>query len=33
VLTSLDEDIGTRSRRRSVRHTGYKVSMSGKRAA
>jgi DNA-binding transcriptional regulator YiaG len=25
ILTNLDEDIGTRSRRRNVKHTGYKV--------
>jgi DNA-binding transcriptional regulator YiaG len=31
VLTSLDEDIGTRSRRKAVRHTGYKVAMGSKR--
>jgi len=27
VLASLDEDIGTRSRRKPVRHTGYKVAI------
>jgi len=31
VLTSLDEEIGTRSRRKAVRHAGYKVSVSSKR--
>ncbi|MFN2427596.1 MAG: hypothetical protein ABR587_14235 [Candidatus Binatia bacterium] len=31
VLTSLDEDIGTRSRRKSVRHGGYKVAVGSKR--
>jgi DNA-binding transcriptional regulator YiaG len=31
VLTSLDEDIGTRSRRKAVRHTGYKVAIGSKR--
>ena len=28
ILTSLDEDIGTRSRRKNVKHTGYKVAVS-----
>jgi len=31
VLASLDEDIGTRSRRKAVRHTGYKVAVGSKR--
>jgi len=31
VLTSLDEDIGTRSRRKAVRHAGYKVAIGSKR--
>lgn len=31
VLASLDEDIGTRSRRRAVRHPGYRVAVGSKR--
>jgi len=31
ILTSLDEDIGTRSRRKPVRHSGYKVAVGSKR--
>jgi DNA-binding transcriptional regulator YiaG len=30
LLNSLDENIGTRSRRKSVRHAGYRVSLTGR---
>lgn len=32
VMSSLPEDIGTRSRRRAVRHPGYRVAIGSKRA-
>jgi DNA-binding transcriptional regulator YiaG len=32
LLASLSEEIGTRSRRKAVRHTGYKVALGSKRA-